>query len=238
MFHGIGGDYTSWLEYGNVARIMDQMTKKGEIQPFIIVIPDGYLSYYSDTYDGSFPYETFFTKELVPYIDTNYRTRKNANARSIAGFSMGGFGALSVSLRNHNLFGSVVALSPSIRTEKQYIEEGPQIGWDSQWGRIFGGVGKNGNERLTSYYKQHSPYHILSTLRNSDLKEFGIMLDIGDKEGTLCESNEELHRLLLERKIPHEWEVRSGGHDLPAGMQHCQKHSDSSTDISMKINKK
>ena len=46
MFHGIGGDYTSWLEYGNVARIMDQMTKKGEIQPFIIVIPDGYLSYY------------------------------------------------------------------------------------------------------------------------------------------------------------------------------------------------
>ena len=214
MFHGIGGDYTSWLEYGNVARIMDQMTKKGEIQPFIIVIPDGYLSYYSDTYDGSFPYETFFTKELVPYIDTNYRTRKNANARSIAGFSMGGFGALSVSLRNHNLFGSVVALSPSIRTEKQYIEEGPQIGWDSQWGRIFGGVGKNGNERLTSYYKQHSPYHILSTLRNSDLKEFGIMLDIGDKEGTLCESNEELHRLLLERKIPHEWEVRSGGHDF------------------------
>lgn len=214
MFHGIGGDYTSWLEYGNVARVMDQMTKKGEIQPFIIVIPDGYLSYYSDTYDGSFLYETFFTKELVPYIDKNYRTRKSVNARSITGFSMGGFGALSVSLRNRNLFGSVVALSPSIRTEKQYIEEGPQTGWDNQWGRIFGGVGKTGNERLTSYYKQHSPYHILSTLRNSDLKGFGIMLDIGDKEGTLCESNEELHRLLLEKEIPHEWEVRSGGHDF------------------------
>lgn len=214
MFHGIGGDYTSWLEYGNVARVMDPMIKKGEIQPFIIVIPDGYLSYYSDTYDGSFLYETFFTKELVPYIDNNYRTRKNTNARSIIGFSMGGFGALSISLRNRNLFGSVVALSPSIRTEKQYMEEGPQTGWDSQWGRIFGGTGKNGNERLTSYYKQHSPYHILSVLRNSDLKELGIMLDIGDKEGTLCESNEELHRLLSDRKIPHEWEVRSGGHDF------------------------
>ena len=88
-----------------------------------------------------------------------------------------------VSLRNRHLFGSVVALSPSIRTEKQYIEEGPQKGWDNQWGRIFGGVGKNGKQRLTSYYKQHSPYHILSTLRNSDLKGFGIMLDIGDKEG-------------------------------------------------------
>lgn len=214
MFHGIGGDYTSWLEYGNVARVMDKMIKEGKIQPFIMVIPDGYLSYYSDTYDSSSLYETFFIKELVPYIDNNYRTRKDINGRSIIGFSMGGFGALSVSLRNRHLFGSVVALSPSIRTEKQYIEEGPQKGWDNQRGRIFGGVGKNGKQRLTSYYKQHSPYHILSTLRNSDLKGFGIMLDIGDKEGTLCESNEELHRLLLERQIPHEWEVRSGGHDF------------------------
>ena len=214
MFHGIGGDYTSWLEYGNVARVMDKMIKEGKIQPFIMVIPDGYLSYYSDTYDGSYLYETFFIKELVPYIDNNYHTRKDINGRSIIGFSMGGFGALSVSLRNRHLFGSVVALSPSIRTEKQYMEEGPQKGWDNQWGRIFGGVGKNGKQRLTSYYKQHSPYHILSTLRNSDLKGFGIMLDIGDKEGTLCESNEELHRLLLERQIPHEWEVRSGGHDF------------------------
>lgn len=62
MFHGIGGDYTSWLEYGNVARVMDKMIKEGKIQPFIMVIPDGYLSYYSDTYDGSSLYETFFTK--------------------------------------------------------------------------------------------------------------------------------------------------------------------------------
>ena len=29
MFHGIGGDYTSWLEYGNVARVMDKMIKEG-----------------------------------------------------------------------------------------------------------------------------------------------------------------------------------------------------------------
>ena len=52
------------------------------------------------------------------------------------------------------------------------------------------------------------------------------MLDIGDKEGTLCESNEELHRLLLERQIPHEWEVRSefGFH---TGILHYPKHSDS-----------
>lgn len=100
------------------------MIKEGKIQPFIMVIPDGYLSYYSDTYDGSSLYETFFIKELVPYIDNNYRTRKDINGRSIIGFSMGGFGALSVSLRNRHLFGSVVALSPSIRTENNTWKKG------------------------------------------------------------------------------------------------------------------
>ena len=30
MFHGIGGDYTSWLEYGNVARVMDKMIKDNQ----------------------------------------------------------------------------------------------------------------------------------------------------------------------------------------------------------------
>ena len=67
MFHGIGGDYTSWLEYGNVARVMDKMIKEGKIQPFIMVIPDGYLSYYSDTYDGSSLFETFFIKHWPIY---------------------------------------------------------------------------------------------------------------------------------------------------------------------------
>lgn len=214
LFHGIGGDYASWLEYGNVARVMNRMMQKGEIQPFIMVIPDGYLSYYSNTFDGSFSYETFFVKELIPYIDKTCRTQMAAASRSVMGFSMGGFGALSVSLRNRELFGSVVALSPSIRTESQYMKEGSQKGWDEQWGRIFGGTGTSGSQRLTSYYKEHSPYHILSGLPVADVKDFGIMLDIGDKEGTLCESNEELHELLLQRKISHEWGVRSGGHDF------------------------
>lgn len=214
MFHGIGGDHSSWLEYGNVARVMDKMNKEGKIQPFIIVIPDGYLSYYSDTYNGDFPYESFFVREFVPYIDKKYRTRKDSMSRSITGFSMGGFGALTISLRNRDLFGSVIALSSSIRTEKQYSEEGSQKGWDDQWGRIFGGKGETGAQRLTDYYKERSPYHILSSIRPEELNRFGIMLDIGDKEGTLCESNEELHRLLLRKGIRHEWEVRSGGHDF------------------------
>jgi enterochelin esterase-like enzyme len=214
MLHGIGGDESSWMEYGNVARVMQRMSDEGLIRQFIIVMPCGYQSYYCDTYDGSFRYESFFIKELIPYIDSHYRTFKSPVRRSVLGFSMGGFGALSVALRNRDIFGSVIGLSPSIRTDSQYEEEGPQAEWESQWGRIFGGIGKQGAERLTGYYLSHSPYHIFRQTPSENFKHFGIMLDIGDKEGTLCPANEELHLMLLKNNIRHVWEVRNGGHDF------------------------
>lgn len=231
LFHGIGGDSSTWLEYGNLARLMDRMVKAEGITPFIMVIPDGYNSYYSDAFDGSFPYETFFTQEFVPHIDGTYRTLNNPSNRSIAGFSMGGFGALTVSMRNKDMFGSVIALAPSIRTDKQYSEEMPQEGWDRQWGRIFGAIGESGAQRLTSYYKERSPYHIFLNSSAKDWSNFHIFMDVGDKEETLAASNDELHRLLLRKQIPHHWQVRSGGHDfycwneaMPEAFRFLNKH--------------
>ena len=45
MLHGIGGDNSSWLEYGDIARTMQRLVDSGEIAPMVIVMPDGYLSY-------------------------------------------------------------------------------------------------------------------------------------------------------------------------------------------------
>ncbi len=212
LFHGIGGDYSSWLEYGNLAATVDRLIGNGKIKPCIIVMPDGYLSYYNDTFDGSFPYERFFINEFVPFIDNKYPTLANQANRAVGGFSMGGFGSLSIALRNRNIFNTVAALSASIRTDEQYMSEMPQGGWDDQWGRIFGGTGDTGAKRITRYYKERSPYHIL---KNSGVTDgFNIMLDIGDKEGTLCRSNEELHRMLVKKGIEHKWTVRDGAHDF------------------------
>ena len=53
-------------------------------------------------------------RDLVAYIDANYRTLPHADARGIAGFSMGGFGALDLAMRHPDVFGSVYALSPGL----------------------------------------------------------------------------------------------------------------------------
>lgn len=117
-------------------------------------------------------------------------------------------------MRNKAMFGPVIALAPSIRTDKQYMEEMSQEDWDEQWGRIFGAIGESGAKRLTDFYKERLPYHIFRNSSVGDWEKFHIFVDVGDKEETLAAGNDELHRLLLHRQIPHHWHVRSGGHDF------------------------
>ncbi|HET9053416.1 MAG TPA: alpha/beta hydrolase-fold protein, partial [Cyclobacteriaceae bacterium] len=168
LLHGLGDNESSWLEYGQVSRVVDHAVKKKEIIPMIYVMPAGYRNYYVNDYAGKFLYEDMFMKEFVPFIDKQYRTIADKNHRATLGYSMGGFGALVLPLRNPDVFTISVPLSISVRTDAQYITE-DAAGWDDQWGRLFGAVGTTGAERLTDYYKQHSPFHILAQKDLSEL---------------------------------------------------------------------
>ena len=210
LLHGIGGDCSSWLEYTDVA----SMIQRGEVGPMVVVMPDGYLSYYSDAADGSMPYERMFLEELMPEIERKYPVSIDPRDRLIGGFSMGGFGALTLGLRNRDCFGSIIALSPSMRTDSVYASEGPQEEWEKQWGRTFDGIGRKGTDRITPYYRARSPYHIIDTIALSELAGKNLIIDIGDRENSLAESAEQIHRRMAERGIAHTYRVRGGGHDF------------------------
>lgn len=210
LLHGVGGDHSSWLEYADVAGMM----QRGEMPEMIVVMPDGYLSYYSDAADGSLPYETFFTTEFMQAIDSLHPTLPGRENRVISGFSMGGFGALTLGLRNADKFGTVISLSPSMRTDSVYATEGPQDAWEKQWGRTFGGTGLTGFDRITQYYRDRSPLHFAHTLDAKALSSVNLTIDIGDRENSLAAPSEMLHRTLVSRGIPHTYRVRSGGHDF------------------------
>lgn len=213
LLHGLGDNESSWLEYGQVSQVVDVAVKKKEIIPMIYVMPEGYRNYYVNDYAGKFLYEDMFIKELVPFIDKQYRTIADKNHRGTLGYSMGGFGALVLPIRNPEIFTVSVPLSISVRTDAQYMTE-EASGWDDQWGRLFGAVGVTGEGRITEYYKQHSPFHIFDKEDLSKLKGLKLYIDNGDDEETLCRSNEELHMLLRDRKFPHEFRVRNGGHEF------------------------
>ncbi len=115
--------------------------------------------------------------------------------------------------RHPDVFTVSVPLSISVRTDAQYMVEDASE-WNDQWGRLFGGVGKTGEERITTYYKQYSPFHFFNTGNAQSFLNIRLFIDNGDDEYTLCRSNEELHILLRDLHIPHEYRVRNGGHSF------------------------
>ncbi|MEI7499662.1 MAG: alpha/beta hydrolase-fold protein [Bacteroidota bacterium] len=213
LLHGLGDDETSWLEYGRISQYADQATRENEIIPMIFIMPQGYRNYYVNDYKGSFLYMEMFVKELVPYIDSLFRTIPKKGKRAIMGYSMGGFGAFMLPLKHPELFGVSVSLSMSVRTDGQYMTEDAK-GWDVQWGRLFGGPGLKDSARITEYYRQNSPFHILDQVPAETFNGLRLYLDNGDKEQTLCRSNEELHIMMHKKNIPHEYRVRNGGHNF------------------------
>lgn len=83
--------------------------------PIIVVMPDGgHAGWYSDPVAsnvGPRNWETFHMKQLVPWIDANFRTFAEYDGRGLAGFSMGGFGALKYAVKYSDQFASVSAHS-------------------------------------------------------------------------------------------------------------------------------
>jgi enterochelin esterase-like enzyme len=213
LLHGLGDNETAWLEYGRIAQIVNKKIDAGEIVPMIFIIPQGFRSYYVNHFDGEFPYQDMFMQELIPFMEKEYRIKRGRQYRATMGYSMGGFGALILPLKHPDSFVGCVPLSISVRTDEQYKTEDPR-GWDDQWGRLFGGVGTTGEARITEYYRQNSPFHIIANAKPGEFKDLKIFIDNGDDEQTLAFSNEELHILMRDKNITHEYRVRNGGHEF------------------------
>lgn len=98
-----------------LAATMDEAVARGTIGETIVVVPEARNRYFGSFYANS-PvtghWEDAIIRELVPWVDARYRTVPDAAARGIAGFSMGGYGAITLAMKHPEVFGAVYALSP------------------------------------------------------------------------------------------------------------------------------
>ena len=112
MLHGWSGDHTDWVSKGHIDQAADMMILAGEIEPLIILMPDGDNGFYVDQAAGD--YETYVVSELVGAVDAAYPTAATRASRFIGGLSMGGYGALYLGLRYADLFSAIGAHSPAL----------------------------------------------------------------------------------------------------------------------------
>lgn len=211
MLHGYGDNWKSWNGNYLHANSKIQSLEGRGLSEMIYVFPCGFTTYYCNFYNGKYDYMDMFTQELIPYIDRTYRTIADKDHRSITGYSMGGFGAMVLPLKHPELFNSSAPLSMSFRTDEQYMAES-QSGWDGQWGKIFGGVGKSGQERLTEYYKAHCPLYQFNSEHQAELSTVNWFFTCGDDEEQLLIANDALHVMMRDNSYAHEFRVGNGGH--------------------------
>jgi enterochelin esterase-like enzyme len=70
-------------------------------------------------YEGSYPHS--LVKEVVPFIDKNYRTISNKDNRAIAGLSMGGMHTIQATNNNPDVFGWVAVWSAGGQDTPEFL---------------------------------------------------------------------------------------------------------------------
>ena len=130
LLHGLGGSHADWAAFGNIDKTLDRLIGTNAIAPLIVVMPDADNSWYVDSSEVGGPgdYETAILKDLRRFIEAPYPARTDFPGRAIAGLSMGGFGALRLSLTDPGTFCAVAALSPAMwqNVPPDEIDEAPE----------------------------------------------------------------------------------------------------------------
>ncbi len=111
LWNGGQSTYDGWT-------FKTELTKMSRRWKAIMVMPDGGFGkeagFFSDWIDGSFDWETFHTKVVVPWADANFRTKKGA--RAAVGASMGGIGVVNYAAHNPGMFKGLLSISGALDT--------------------------------------------------------------------------------------------------------------------------
>lgn len=120
--HGGGENETGWSSQGHANLIMDNLIAEGKAKPFIIVMDNGTWTpptqsapvSQADSAKGNWPpkgWADVFAKtlleDIIPMIDSNYRTLADQSHRAMAGLSMGGMQTRVITLANPDVFAYV-----------------------------------------------------------------------------------------------------------------------------------
>jgi S-formylglutathione hydrolase FrmB len=95
----------------------------------IVVTPaGGAMGSYSDWKDGSQAWQTLHLERILPWVEANYRVRTEPRQRAVAGFSLGGYGAMHYALHRPDLFAAVASFSGSVSQRPHGVVPGEALG--------------------------------------------------------------------------------------------------------------
>ena len=205
LLHGGGGVNSEWADYG-VLDAADRLMARGAIAPLILVLPQGDQEYWVDhvvdraTGANGEKWGTYTAREVVPEIDRRYRTLAAPAGRAIGGLSMGGHGALQLSLNFPGIWNVVGAHSPSLRP----VGDAP----------TYLGTGAE--------FASRDPLALIRS-RLDVAKTLNYWIDQGEADPWRTPVGE-LHDLMLSLGIAHTFKVLPGDHSLQYWSIHVEEY--------------
>lgn len=129
LFHGGGGDEEGWISRGRTNYVLDNLIAAGKVLPMIVVMTNGVPNVAAAP--GERPafvkpaanapvgiqamttgtFETSLMKDVIPYVEANYRVVADPAHRAIAGLSMGGYHTQQITNANPGTFGYIGVMS-------------------------------------------------------------------------------------------------------------------------------
>jgi S-formylglutathione hydrolase FrmB len=192
LLHGFGSDYANWVNrYPIIKELSDQYK-------MLIVCPDGGFSgwYFDSPIDSSYKFETFISKELVERIDIDFNTSKSRTGRAISGISMGGHGALYLTIRHPDQFGAVGSMSGAVDIRPFHDK------WDIS--KRLGDI-----KLYPLNWEKNTVVNMINLVKDANL---AIIFDCGVDDFFITE-NRQLHQKMLDLKISHDYIERPGEHN-------------------------
>jgi putative tributyrin esterase len=199
LLHGLTGHYNDWVQRTNVE---DYATD----YRMIVVMPEGNDSWYTDSATVSTArYESYILNELVPDVEQRYRTIEARYGRSIAGLSMGGYGAIKFGVKSPAKFVFAASMSGAFGVTRFTEKEVPELWKESL--KLFGPLGSE--TRLSN-----DVFEIIGKLTPARINSLPYFyFDCGTEDSALIfPYNRELAGLMIEKKIPHEFREMPGDH--------------------------
>jgi len=191
LLHGYGGNYQTFVNNFPV------ITEAADHYGMLLVCIDGGVSgwYMDSPVDSSMRYETYVTKELVPFIDSSYTTIRSREGRAIMGLSMGGHGALYLSIRHPEMFGAAGSMSGCLDL-RPYATN-----WNIQ--NLLGKI-----DQFPENWENNSVINMLNQIKNDTLS---IIIDCG-VDDIFIDVNRHVHQKMNSMNIAHDYIERPGVH--------------------------
>lgn len=197
LLHGYGGNHLQWLD----------ITKYVDDFPIIAVMPDGENSFYVNSYiQPQNRFEDYLIHELPKYIQQKYAI--DTTQQAIAGYSMGGYGALMLALKYPKRFWFAASLSGAITVPRD-IEI---MKHDPLYSFVFPALTNAFGERPNAFRTEHDLFHLYKNTSPDSLPYCYLIIGIQDEFPTFLPRHRELAESLRVHGASYEYHEIPGTH--------------------------